>query len=204
MPFPSEMEINRMQETLHALRLQNWLGQDLWSWQWWLLLAALIIPWLIWFRLADRRRIFELLSYGFMAALVTGLVDSAATGMAWVSYPYKLIPAVPCLIPVTFGFVPVSYMLLYQYSHNWKTFLVNSTLFYGAAAFLLEPLARYLGLYELLRWNYLYSFLVYMVIAVVLRAINLGFHSLCAEVRDAGSAESKRLVASPALKRQPD
>ncbi len=204
MPFPSDMEISQVAQSLFSMRLQNWLGQDLWSSQWWLLLAALIIPWLIWFRLADRRRIFELLTFGLMAIHLTIMVDVVGINHGLFSYPYRLVPYFYFLAPVAMGFSAVVYMLVYQYSPNWKTFLVNSTLVFAAIAFLAEPLANYLGMYELMGWNYFYSFLVYIGTAVLLRAVNLGFRSMWAEEKRPESVESKHLIAAPALKRRED
>ena len=204
MPFPSNMEISQLQQELSSLRLQNWLGLDLWSLQWWLLLAVLIIPWLIWFRWVDRRRIFELLSFGMMAAVFTAYTDALGGNYGLYSYPYELLPFTATLAPVSLSFVPVVFMLLYQYSPNWKTFLVNSTLVFAVTAFLAEPLAKYLGMYEMMRWNYFYSFLVYMGTAVLLRAIHMGFRSMYADAKRAEPDESRRLIAAPALKRQDD
>ena len=204
MPFPSNMEISQLQQELSSLRLQNWLGLDLWSLQWWLLLAVLIIPWLIWFRWVDWRRIFELLSFGMMAAVFTAYTDAFGGNYGLYSYPYELLPFTATLAPVSLSFVPVVFMLLYQYSPNWKTFLVNSTLVFAVTAFLAEPLAKYLGMYEMLRWNYFYSFLVYMGTAVLLRAIHLGFRSRYAEEKRVESAKSQHLIPAPALKRQED
>lgn len=201
MPFPSDMEISQLQQKLFSLRLQNYLAQDLWSLQWWLLLAALIIPWLIWFRLADRRRIFEMLSLGLMATTLTTIIDASGANSVLFVYPYELVPTVNWLIPITLGFVPVVFMLLHQYSPNWKTFMVNSTLVFAATAFLGEPLAKYLGMNVMVQWNYFYSFLVYMGTAVLLRAINLGLRSLRGEEKHVEPAESKRLMSCPALKR---
>lgn len=59
-PYPSNIDVYQLQQTLTAMRIQNWLGEDLFSSQWWLLLGILIIPWIIWYRLVDRTRIFEL------------------------------------------------------------------------------------------------------------------------------------------------
>lgn len=201
MSFPSDMEIIQLQEMASPLLTQNWLGQDLWSLQWWLLLATLIIPWFIWFRLADRRRIFELLTFGLMAVIITTYVDALGVNFGLFLFPFKLIPAA-VLSPISVGFIPVVFMLVYHYSPNWISFLVNSTLVFAAAAFLLEPLAKYLGMYEMLEWNYLYSFLVYLGTAVVLRAIIMGFRSMRAKQKSVEPEESKRLIAAPALKRQ--
>lgn len=116
-------------------------------------------------------------------------------------YPYKLVPILPRLLSVVFGAAPVLFMLLYQYSHNWRTYLVVNTVTAALLAFVAEPLARAAGMYQMFKWSYLYSFLVYLAVAVGLRWLNLKFRRLYQEDRNAQNIEP-RPVVSPAFKRR--
>ncbi|HWP95830.1 MAG TPA: CBO0543 family protein [Syntrophomonadaceae bacterium] len=201
MSFPSNLEINQLQLTITSMRIQNWLGEDLFRFQWWLLVGILIIPWIVWVKMVDRTRIFELLAYGFLFSIITGLVDAIGIELGLFIYPYKLMPIVPRLLPAVFGLVPVSFMLLYQFSDSWRSFIINNIIFGAVAAFILQPIAKYLGMYQMLHWSYFYSFVVYILAAVSLRWLNLRFKALYTKKRDA-NLTSDRMVTSPAFKKR--
>ncbi|WP_201714763.1 hypothetical protein [Rossellomorea arthrocnemi] len=64
MSYPTKEEINKVDNHLTELRLENFIHDDLLSPQWWLLLALLIIPWIVWWILVDKSRIKQIWLFG--------------------------------------------------------------------------------------------------------------------------------------------
>ncbi len=59
-------ELKRVHKELTNLRHDFWLQHDLFSVQWWLLLAVFVISWYVWWRLVDKRRLMEIVLFGVM------------------------------------------------------------------------------------------------------------------------------------------
>ena len=57
------------------LQFEHWCRFELFSFQFWLLLAMLIIPWIIWVRLADKKRLAEIFIYGLLVMTVVTFLD---------------------------------------------------------------------------------------------------------------------------------
>lgn len=149
-----------------------WFDEMLFTWQWWLLLFILVTPWVVWWRLVDRKRIFEILTYGFMVTLLAMSFDAIGVEYDFWEYHYQLIPLLDVLIVFDISVVTVTYMLVYQYMQSWKWFIVAHIVIAGAFAFIAEPALVYLGYYQLLKWKFVYSFPIYFSIAMFLRWVN--------------------------------
>jgi len=46
-----------MVRLLTQARLQNYIGHEFGSWHWWMLVILLTVPWAIWYKLADKKKI---------------------------------------------------------------------------------------------------------------------------------------------------
>ncbi|WP_256832067.1 MULTISPECIES: hypothetical protein [unclassified Paenibacillus] len=74
------MEDNMKQssELINALvqtNMERFFTYGFLSPQWWLLLAFLVVPWLIWFKIADRKRMLDIMAVGMLVAMATKLLD---------------------------------------------------------------------------------------------------------------------------------
>lgn len=161
-------------KTSSELSLEHWLYAELNTWQWWLSLGLTILPWVIWWKLCDKKRVFEILGFGLFIIMIAVFIDVAGSELVLWNYPRRLLPIVPRLWPFDFTIAPVTFMLLYQYFPKWKSFLIASALISGVLAFIAEPLLVLLKLYELITWKYIYSFPVYFGAAVISKGI-VGF-----------------------------
>lgn len=56
--------------------------------QWWLLLAFLIVPWLIWVKVVDKKRKLEIVVVGLFVALATTLLDLLGYNLNFWEYPF--------------------------------------------------------------------------------------------------------------------
>ncbi|MFC7686813.1 hypothetical protein [Ureibacillus sp. GCM10028918] len=91
--------------------------------------------------------------------------------MLW-QYNHTLTPF-SIIIEIHIVQMPIIYMIIYQYFHTWKAFLIAVTINAGVFAFILEPLLVWLQIYELFHWKHIYSFFPYIILAVVFQKMPL-------------------------------
>lgn len=160
-------EILEAHSHLHQLMYEHWRQYEFLTYQWWLLLGVLIIPWFIWWKLVDKTRVAIIFSYGlFIMFLVITMDALGIVNKLWI-YPVKLLPIIPHTISIDWSMLPILHMLLYQYFPHWKSFLIAETAAAALLAFVGEPIATRLGVYYILYWQHIWSFPIYVGKAVL-------------------------------------
>jgi hypothetical protein len=163
--YPSYEDVKQAREVLKEVSTSHWLSHDLLSWQWWLLLAATIVPWIIWLKVRDKDRTFEIFSYGLTWGMISSVLDVIGGEMIFWGYPNKLLPMVPPLFPADITVIPVSYMLTYQYSKTYKSYLGYCLIVSAMFAYVLEPLFIKSGMFILHKWKHTYSFIGFFILS---------------------------------------
>ncbi|MFC4559793.1 CBO0543 family protein [Virgibacillus kekensis] len=151
--------------------IQVWLDYELFSWNWWILVVFLIVPWIIWLIVYDRKILLELLLFGTLVIIATTYLDSVGIDLGFWMYPVELIPITPRAMAFDFSMVAVAFMLVYQYFRTWKAFSLGILGMAILFAFIGEPLAHALKLVYYINWNYFYSFLYYIVLGFIAKFI---------------------------------
>lgn len=167
--FPTFEQILEIQNISVDYQVQHWLNYELFTPQFWLLIAMFILPWFIWWRLVDKSRLLEIVVYGLLVQTIATFLDEVGCQLNWWEYIYDIEPLFPRLIPMNFSFLPVCYMLVYQYYPQWKRFMVANMLLAAVLAFVGEPLFISTGIYVMLQWKLWYSVPIYFLIAVILK-----------------------------------
>jgi hypothetical protein len=139
--------------------------------EWWLLLAFLIVPWLIWAKIVDKKRKLEIVVVGLFVAIVTSLLDVVGYNLGFWDYPIQLIPVVPEGFSFDLSMVPVVYMLLYQYFKMWKSYCIGLVCMSLIYAFIGEPFCNWIMVVVYIKWKYIYSAVYYIVIGITIRVI---------------------------------
>lgn len=164
-------KILELQRQLVSASMDYWFKHVFNTWQWWLNIGTLILPIILWWKLVNRKKLLEIIVYGFFASGLAVLFDVIGeTTVLW-DYPYLVIPMDYILIDTDYSVLPVIYMLVYQYFPSWKGFIIANIVVSAVFAFLAEPLLVWIGLYELHGWKYIYSFPIYVAIAIVCKWI---------------------------------
>jgi hypothetical protein len=169
MSYPTKEEINKVDNHLTELRLENFIHEDLLSPQWWLLLALLIIPWIVWWILVDKSRIKQIWLFGVLLSILVIYLDDIGSELNLWNYPIKLINIVPRLNPVDISVLPVMHMLIYQYFSKWKPFILANILISLFNSYIAEPIFVKINIYELTNWKYTYSVPIYILKAIVIK-----------------------------------
>ncbi|WP_426453990.1 CBO0543 family protein [Paenibacillus sp. S-38] len=164
MPYPSYEDILKARKHLSDLAEAHWVHDDLHKWTWWLLVILTLLPFYIWWKLVDRRRLQEILLYGMLIALFAITFDNIGTDRLWWGYPDKLLNVLPPLLPADLVLVPIFSMLVYQlFSGMWSAFLLANLVLGVFMAYVCEPLFILLNYYELYTWKLLYSLIYYLL-----------------------------------------
>ncbi|MED1470065.1 CBO0543 family protein [Bacillus salipaludis] len=105
----------------HVIKdINYWYENELFTWNWWVLIAFIIFPWIIWARVVDRRKLLEIILVGTLAIIPTSYLDAIGLDVKFWIYPTKFLPITPKAAPFDTCMVPVAYMLLYQFFRSWK------------------------------------------------------------------------------------
>ncbi|MBO1515585.1 CBO0543 family protein [Metabacillus bambusae] len=169
--FEHMWKVQELQNKAVKLDIQGWLKDEVFTWNWWVLLALLIIPWLIWFKYADRRRMLEILLFGALVVIITTSLDTVGNEIGLWVYPTQLIPLSNEAIEFDHSIVAVGFMLLYQYFRTWKTFVIALIFMAAIFSFIGEPLCHLLEAVLYIKWSYFYSFVYYITIGILIKAI---------------------------------
>lgn len=164
-------KIMKLEDQAYRLDRESWLKYEFLSWQWWILLLFLTIPWILWVKLVDRSRIIEILLLGLITLFVTSLLDIIGVQLRFWVYPTQLAPITARALPFDCSLVPVGFMLLNQYFVKWKTFLMGLFILAIMYSFVGEPFSMWIGVVQYIKWKYIYSFLYYIVLGILSRLL---------------------------------
>ncbi|MFP9130510.1 CBO0543 family protein [Niallia sp. BSM11] len=139
------------------------------TWQFWVVLMMFLLPLLVLVLFIDRKKVFQLGFYGYGIHLFFAIIDSFGVIKGLWIYPYKLLPGLPASIALDSSFVPVTYILLYQYIlNNKKNYYIWMLMLCLVFAFFLKPLMVGLGLFRFGgRENFLMLFWGYVAVALI-------------------------------------
>lgn len=168
---PSFEQVIESQSNSILLEYQHWVKYEVFSFQFWLLVAMLIIPWIVWYRLVDKKRILEIIIHGLFVVTIATFLDEIGCQLNLWEYKIDIEPYFPRLIPMNFSILPVIYMCIYQYFPGWKSFIKASIIGAGIYTFLGEPILVALKIYILINWKHIFSFPFYIIISISLKAL---------------------------------
>lgn len=154
---------------LTQLRVENWLNLDLFSWQWWILLVLLFLPWLVWWKYADRKRLLEILMVGLLVLILSSYMDAILTELGLWYYHYWLIPWTPHLITANFSFIPVVYMLVYQKYRSWHSYVVAMAVLAFVLAIPTEMILVWADIFEMHQWRSYYGIPIFFALGILVR-----------------------------------
>ena len=153
--------------------IQNdlWLNESLFSFPWWVSIILAIASVILFWKLVDKNRFSEITLVGFVSAVVTTLFNDIGVDLTLWTYPTQIFGLIRSFIILDLVMIPTAFMLLYQYFKNWKKYIIAITVFSAFGSFIAQPLFSLIGKYKLINWSYLYSFPVYIVMGILIKAV---------------------------------
>jgi hypothetical protein len=150
-----------------------WLDYALYtSLEYWLMVTLLIAPLIVLFFKIDKSKIFFIGFFGYSIHMIFGYIDLLSRNLGLLNYPFPVIPMLPG-ISIDSSFVPVTFMLVYQWTLNHqKNYYIYMVLTSAILAFVFKPLLIGLGLFKLYgNTNYYYLFVSYLIVIVMAKFI---------------------------------
>ena len=143
-----------------------WLNQIVFRWHWWLDVALAVLPWIFWLIVRDRKKTFSLLCAGLFTMLVASLLDMIGVSQNGWKYNTLLLPYLTQYLPWDLTIMPVAAMLYYQLLPKVNPW-IKGLAFGVTAAYIVEPIFVWLGVYEQNGWEHHYSLPIYFVIYMI-------------------------------------
>lgn len=76
-PTPTFDDVVRVQKEADEALRQYWMDEVfLVSYQWWVTIGLMFIPFIVWWKIVDRKRLFEIMTYGLLVPTVSVIFDS--------------------------------------------------------------------------------------------------------------------------------
>lgn len=160
-------EILNLKTQLRGMILQHYLDREVFGWVWWLGIACIVIPFIIWLKVVDKKRLLEICVFGLIVNVFAAFLDVFGADMVLWEYPIRILPQSALLFPVDFIVLPVANMIIYQKFPAWGKYLLASALTAAGFSFILEPIAVWIGEYRLVAWSFFYSFPIYILIDIL-------------------------------------
>lgn len=176
-PDQSLDEIIKLKMQLRDIFIPYYLSSELFSWLWWLSVAASIIPLVIWWKVVNKKRLLEICVFGLLMNISSTFLDSIGSTLVLWEYLVHIVPQSALMTPVDLVVVPVVFMIIYQKFGTWARFIGISTVAAAVIAFIAEPIAVYIGLYKPITWSCIYSFPLYILLAICAKFLTELFKS---------------------------
>lgn len=167
----------------HKLELQQLLA-DYWhqysntgTWIFWFNLLLFIIPLIVLYFAIDKKRIFEVCFYGYTVHIIWANIGSVLAEYSYFVHMHDFIYILPDGVNMNSVVLPVTFMLLYQYStnHGRNVYLwaILGAIFF---AFIFAPIEMKLDLVRLKNgMNVFYLFLIDLFVSFVAYWLTLLF-----------------------------
>ena len=164
-------EIIQLKEQLNDMFIRHYLESEIFTPTWWISVALVILPVIVWWKVIDKKRLLEMSVFGLLVNVVATFLDIGLSDHMMWEYPVRILPQTALLLPVDYIILPTIGTILYQKFPKWPPFLLACTIAGALMAFVCEPLAVYIGMYRLLTWRYIYSFPIYIAIFAAIKFI---------------------------------
>lgn len=139
----------------------------LFTWRWWLGVALLTLPWIIWVLFRKKDSTHRLLYAGLSAIVLALLIDNVNLSFNLWSYPVKIVPYAPMFIlPYHISLLPVAVMFTIQWKPNLNPF-IKGVILAAVGSFVTEPVFVYFKFYNPKNWPYYYDFFMMLSIYLV-------------------------------------
>ncbi|KAB2488314.1 CBO0543 family protein [Priestia endophytica] len=163
--YKKSVDLN--QQILHA-----WAEHSLFAWRWWIGILLIVIPLILWMKYRNRKSAGRLQYAGLFVALASSNMDYIGTFFGLWKYDYEIFPVLSHYIPFSFFVLPITVMFLLQTRPKTSPFL--KALIYALFSVIALPIVEWIGIYDPVKWHYLYSFFIQFFIYLIAHYIMVG------------------------------
>jgi len=164
---PSYNDVQQIRYELKAAGYEHWLHNNLFTWQWWILLVATIFPWIIWGYLVKKKDRLHVFAFAMFIGIVSSILDVIGADILLWGYPTKLFFMVPPLFPADLTIIPVVFSLAYHYGKSWKRYTVYSIIISFLFAYVIEPFFAWANMYQKYNFHHWLSLIGFFLVALI-------------------------------------
>ncbi|WP_228552396.1 CBO0543 family protein [Gracilibacillus salitolerans] len=143
----------------NQLTIESVMDAFLFTWQWWIALTMMIVPWIIWAIFRDRKNSALIFSAGLLIMVISEILDAFGVSYGKWAYPIKVIPLATVSFSFRLSVLPVFAMLLLQFKPQFNPF-IKAIIFGGFGAYAGLPLLGMMDLYKKIDWSLTNSFII--------------------------------------------
>ncbi|MFZ5973862.1 MAG: CBO0543 family protein [Bacillota bacterium] len=180
--IPKSVEI---QKHLTSVHIDTWLKEDVFQIRWWILIFLVIASLIIWLILLDKSKRKGVCLFAALAFIIVLAINEYGEELALWDYPTDIIPIFPPLTSINLLILPLIYSLAYQYFETKKRFIWAALIMTTVVCFVIEPLLSWGGIYQLLHWQYFYSFPLFFFMALLVRYLTIKIDRITEKSRHA-------------------
>jgi hypothetical protein len=158
-------------EKTHDNKLDFWIENVIFTWQWWIGVFLTIVPWVFWLYFREKESTYRLLAAGFFVIFISSWLDFIGITLGLWHYNYDVLPFLPSYLPWDLTLLPVIIMSLIQFKPHFNPY-IKAFIFAGGTAFIGEPFFALIKTYEPEQWKYIYSFPILYVIYLIAHVIS--------------------------------
>lgn len=162
-----------IQKNLTQLHIDEWLKDDVFQFRWWMLLGMILLSLLVWYILLDKTKLKGVCLFTVISVISILTIFECGDELILWDYPTDVIPIFPPLSSINLFIVPLVFSIIYQRFISAKGFLWATLAAAAIICFIIEPLLSWGGFYELINWQYYFSFPVYVALALIIRFITV-------------------------------
>ena len=144
----------------------HWKDHIFLTWRWWVGGGLIVVPWVVWLIVRRKESTARLLFSGMFVMLVAAVLDLVGSFLGLWTYPYKVFPLMPELVPYDLSSLPVATMVFLQYFPKVKP-VIKAIVYAGLGAFVFEPLMIWLKLYDNINWPHYFSYPILFAIYLI-------------------------------------
>lgn len=178
--------VAELQCRLTAIRIDQWLREDVFHFRWWFLLGLFGFSLFLWWRLVDKKRLPEIVLFMGLTTIITLVLDECGEELCLWEYPTDIFPIFPPLTAVNLASLPMIYSLVYQYFGTWKSFLRATVIMATIFCFVFEPALVWGDFYQLLKWRYYYGFPIYVAMGIFIRWLVVTLYTIAGKAGEKG------------------
>ena len=173
-------QVDKLRHKFMESFVDYWQHYSSWnSWQFWFLVLMCLAPLVALYFLIDRKKAMHIGFFGFNVHVWSSKLDEIALANDLWDYKYKMIPYLQSSFSLDASFIPVVFMLLYQWTLNYKkNYYIYATGLCVFFAFLFKPALVAFEIFHINKGvHYWYLFIAYIIVMLLSKLItNIFIH----------------------------
>lgn len=167
--------IYEKERELAQASFQEWFSEEVFTYQWFIIVGVMITAYVVWLKLVNRRRGTELLLIGSLVAVAKAVyILIIGNELGLFDYTIRLLPITVNIFAAGVTISPIIVMLVHQYTSSWKGYLLWSAIGFAFLNLVIFPVYVVIGALEFHNgWNVFYHFLAMYAISVCVRVVFL-------------------------------